>query len=286
MKRIVKQVHPHEYAPVAGLETYRAMPTQSIKSIDPFLFLNHHGPQVYPAHNNGLPFGPHPHRGFETLTYIFKGDVRHRDSGGYESVIKAGGVQWMTAGKGLIHAETSSDEYMQNGGEVEIIQLWLNLPSSLKMTEPAYNGLISEELTRFSQDEGNVSVHLISGEMDGHKGPHYSMTNLTMTYVDFKKGGRLNQEIPADHQILFYVVNGALNVNGSIARTNELVEFRMEGNELSIEATDDSRIILGYGRPFNEPIVAQGPFVMNSSQEIHQAIADYQSGKMGEWVFD
>ncbi len=286
MKRAVKQVHQHEYSPIAGLETYRAMPTRSVSAIDPFLFLNHHGPQVYPANNDGLPFGPHPHRGFETLTYIFKGDIKHRDSGGHESVIKEGGVQWMTAGSGLVHAETSSHEYMQKGGEVEVIQLWLNLPSQLKMTRPAYNGLTAQELTRFSQDDGKVSVHLISGEMGSHKGPHHSITDLTMTYADFKKGGKLNLEVPAENQVLFYVVKGELQVNGSVARTNELVEFYMDGGELAIEATEESRIIFGHGKPFNEPIVAQGPFVMNSSQEIHQAMADYQAGKMGEWAFD
>src|SRR5690606_10186388 len=124
--RNIKAIHRPVYAPIDDLITYRAMPTHSVQDIDPFLFLNHHGPQVYPANNNGLPFGPHPHRGFETLTFIFKGDIMHKDTGGGESVIREGGIQWMTAGRGLIHAEVSSEEFKRSGGEEEVIQIWLN----------------------------------------------------------------------------------------------------------------------------------------------------------------
>src|SRR6187549_2924351 len=126
--RSIKKIHKAVYEPIADLVTYRAIPTASIDYIDPFLFLNHHGPQVYPPGNRGLPFGPHPHRGFETVTFIVEGSLMHRDTGGHESVIRSGGVQWMTAGRGLEHAELSPEDFLRNGGPLEILQLWVNLP--------------------------------------------------------------------------------------------------------------------------------------------------------------
>lgn len=139
--RTVKQRHRAINAPIADLVTYRALPTASVEHIDPFLFLNHHGPQVYRPNNHGLPFGPHPHRGFETVTFILEGDILHKDSSGHESVIAAGGIQWMTAGRGLIHAEVSSKQFKQTGGPLEILQLWVNLPAKDKLVAPRYVGL-------------------------------------------------------------------------------------------------------------------------------------------------
>src|SRR3954452_14050440 len=150
---------------IGELHTWRPLPNDEIEQIDPFLFLNHHGPQVYPPGNRGLPFGPHPHRGFETITFIVEGSLLHRDTGGHESVIKDGGVQWMTAGRGLEHAELSPDDFLRNGGPLEILQLWVNLPSRLKMTEPKYIGLQGDELPSFDD------VTLISGTWNGHEGP-------------------------------------------------------------------------------------------------------------------
>lgn len=134
--KTIKKIHQAEFRPIADLITYSPIPTRTLDQIDPFLFLNHHGPQVYPPNNNGLPFGPHPHRGMETVTFIIDGDIAHHDSGGHTSVINNGGVQWMTAGKGLIHAEVSSEQFKKAGGKLEILQLWLNLPARLKMTTP------------------------------------------------------------------------------------------------------------------------------------------------------
>ncbi len=279
--RTVKNIHPSIYAPIHDLETYRPMPTQGLHSLDPFLFLNHHGPQSYGSNNDGLPFGPHPHRGFETLTFIFKGDITHWDSSGSKSVITEGGVQWMTAGSGLIHSEISSEEFKKNGGTVEVIQLWLNLPSSLKMTPPKYHGLKKDEITHFKKED--AEIHLISGNIIDKTGPHDSITGLTMASIDLKKDGRLQLNVPSEHQILFYVVNGEIEVNESKAKTHELVEFESKGTDINLAAMEDTRLIFGHGKPFNEPIVAHGPFVMNSQQEIEQAFQDYQNGKMGSW---
>ena len=140
--RTVSSVHPAHRDDIADLVTRRPLPGPGVAQVDPFLFLNHHGPQVYPPGNRGLPFGPHPHRGFETVTFILEGTLAHYDSGGHASVIEAGGVQWMTAGSGLVHAEISPPEFKRDGGPLEILQLWVNLPARLKMTEPRYSGVL------------------------------------------------------------------------------------------------------------------------------------------------
>lgn len=282
--RSIKNIHESIYTPVADLQTYRPMPTPSLNHLDPFLFLNHHGPQTYGPNNEGLPFGPHPHRGFETLTFVLKGDILHWDSNGAKSVITEGGIQWMTAGSGLIHSEVSSDAFLKNGGEEEVIQLWLNLPSKQKMTPPKYIGKSKEELVHIADDHDRVMIHLISGKWGNQQGPIEPLTNITIASLDFKPGGEFLARVPEENQILFYIVRGRVQVNGRKAQTHELVEFAHTGERIEVTATEDTTLIFGYGTPFNEPIVAQGSFVMNSQDEIRQAIQDYQAGKMGVWM--
>lgn len=279
--RTIKKLHKAVYSPIDDLITYRAMPTGSIRYLDPFLFLNHHGPQEYGPNNNGLPFGPHPHRGFETLTYILQGDIMHRDSMTGESVIRAGGIQWMTAGSGLVHAEVSSGEFKKKGGMEEVIQIWLNLPSRLKMVKPNYIGLQEKDIPSIELDQGRVTVNLISGKWSDVEGPVPSLTDIHTTSIEFKEGGSLQTTVAAKRNILFYVVNGEVEVNGQTAATHTLVEFANEGEALSVKALSDATLIFCHGEPYNEPIVAHGPFVMNSDAEIRQAIMDYQSGKLG-----
>ena len=279
--RAIKKLHKAIYSPIDDLITYRAMPTGSIRYLDPFLFLNHHGPQRYGPSNNGLPFGPHPHRGFETLTYILQGDIMHRDSMTGESVINTGGIQWMTAGSGLVHAEVSSDAFKKTGGMEEVIQIWLNLPSHLKMTAPNYIGLQKDGIPAIQLDEGRATVNLISGKWGETEGPVPSLTGIHTTSIEFKKGGQLQTKVEAKRNILFYVVNGEVEVNGQTAATHTLVEFANEGEAIAVKALSDATLIFCHGEPYNEPIVAHGPFVMNSEAEIRQAMIDYQSGKLG-----
>ena len=281
--RSIRKIHPAAYAPIDDLKTYRALPTRSVNHLDPFLFLNHHGPQVYGPENQGLPFGPHPHRGFETLTFVLKGDIEHRDTSGARSVIREGGIQWMTAGSGLIHSEMSSVEFLKHGGEEEVIQLWLNLPAKQKMIPPKYDGKSKEELTHITDDQGKVLIHLVSGTWGNQQGPIESLTNLTIMSIDLKTGGNFLARVPEEDQILCYVVKGNVEANGHAAGEHDLVEFEHSGERVEIDATEDAVIIFGYGTPFNEPIVAQGPFVMNSQEEIREAFQDYQTGKMGVW---
>ncbi|MBK0402469.1 pirin family protein [Adhaeribacter sp. BT258] len=283
MKKI-KKIHKAVSAPVADLTTFRALPTGSVNHLDPFLFLNHHGPQQYGPENRGLPFGPHPHRGFETLTFILQGDIVHQDSGGGKDTIQAGGVQWMTAGRGVIHTEISSEEFKEKGGMEEVIQLWLNLPANLKMTQPAYTGLQKDKIPAVPADNGKVIIHPVSGNWENTQGPIQSLTGIEIARLQLKKEAHYTLRIPAERNILFYVVNGEVRVNGSLAVTHNLVEFSNAGEEILIVAMQDSELILGHGQPYNEPIVAHGPFVMNSEKEIMEAMRDYQMGKMGIWT--
>jgi redox-sensitive bicupin YhaK (pirin superfamily) len=281
--RTIKKIHQAVYSPIADLVTYRALPTQSVEYVDPFLFLNHHGPQVYAPNNNGLPFGPHPHRGMETVTFIITGDIAHKDSSGHESVIKAGGIQWMRAGRGLIHAEVSSDEFKDKGGDLEILQLWVNLPASLKMADPFYKGKQAEEIPVLQFDEGKVTANLISGQWKDVTGAFESSTGIFLSTIQFKSGSEIEVAIPEAHNIFFYVIGGEINVNGTSVRSLHLAEFNNDGDTLTISAKNDSLLLLGHAMPFNEPVVSQGPFVMNTQQEIMQAYQDYRTGKFGVW---
>jgi quercetin 2,3-dioxygenase len=279
--RKIKQLHQAVYAPIDDLITYRAMPTNSIEHLDPFLFLNHHGPQEYGPNNHGLPFGPHPHRGFETLTYILQGDIAHLDSASGESVIEAGGIQWMTAGSGLVHAEVSSEEFKRKGGMEEVIQIWLNLPSYLKLVEPNYTGLQKEDVPALSLDDGRVTVHLISGEWGAAQGPINSLTGIHNCHIELAEDGKFSHRSGSgtQHPLLRDQRQSAGEWHRSCPAHSGRVAN--EGDALKVEALSEAAIIFGHGEPYGERIVAHGPFVMNTEGEIRQAMLDYQSGKLG-----
>lgn len=277
--RTVKHVFPAVREDIADLQTWRAIPTQYIDHLDPFLFLNHHGRQVYPPGNRGLPFGPHPHRGFETVTFILEGDIAHRDNRGHESVIGPQGVQWMTAGRGLVHSETSSEQFKRTGGLLEVLQLWVNLPARLKMTGPRYIGLQANDIPVFAEDAGRAVIQLISGAWQDKRGPVQTLTDVTCMTLRLQPDSVLQLSIPAGHNVFFYVVRGGVQVNGQAAGARHLVDFAHDGEQLGLTATQDSLVLLCHAAPFGEPIVAHGPFVMNTQEEILQAISDYQAGR-------
>jgi redox-sensitive bicupin YhaK (pirin superfamily) len=256
------------------------VPGPQLDQVDPFLFLNHHGPQVYPAHNRGLPFGPHPHRGFETVTFILDGLLAHRDSAGHESVIGPGGVQWMTAGRGIVHAEVSPQAFMERGGPLEILQLWVNLPPALKMMAPRYVGLQGDAIPVVDEGSG-VRVHLVSGTYGGVTGPIESLTGVFLCTVELKAGARLHVDHLADRNVFLYVVRGAVRGGTDTIGALHLAEFEPQGDELDIVADQDSLLLLGHAAPIGAPVVAHGPFVMNTHEEIRQAIIDYQAGRFG-----
>jgi len=209
--------------------------------------------------------------------------LTHKDSAGHESIIRAGGVQWMTAGSGLIHAEISPREFLQAGGPLEILQLWINLPPHLKMTQPAYTGLQKEDIPALDLDDGRVTMHLSAGEWEGTRGPVESLTGVFMSTIELRAGGRLHVRDLARRNVFLYVVRGTLEVGVYEDRIGafHLVELAGDGDELEISAPEGALVLFGHADPIGAPVVSHGPFVMNSRAEIEQAIRDYQAGKFG-----
>ena len=279
MRHVLNQ-YPAQRDDIADLVTRRPLPGPGLPQVDPFLFLNHHGPQTYRPGNSGLPFGPHPHRGFETVSFILEGEMAHLDSGGHESVIRAGGVQWMTAGSGLIHAEISPASFKRDGGPLEILQLWVNLPGRLKMTKPAYTGLQREDIPAIPVEGG--TVNLISGAFSGRQGPFESLTNVAMMTIELEAGAKVDLPAPTGRAVFFYVVAGAPTANGTPINPHHLATFGNEGDTITVETEAPATILYGHADPIGEPVVSHGPFVMNTREEIVRAIEDYSAGLFGK----
>ena len=272
--------HPARRDDIGDLVTRRPLPGPQLEQLDPFLFLNHHGPQTYPANNGGLPFGPHPHRGFETVTFILEGSLAHADSTQHQSVIHAGGVQWMTAGSGIVHAEISPEEFLRDGGPLEILQLWVNLPARLKMSKPHYVGLQHDDIPSLALPGGG-ELHLIAGQWDKQTGPIHSLTGVFMSTIKLPAGTRETLPVESGRQVFLYVVDGDLEVGGEPVQPHHLIEVDRAGDSLVIEASSDARLLFGHGDVIDEPVYSHGPFVMNTREEIVQAVEDYQNGKFG-----
>jgi redox-sensitive bicupin YhaK (pirin superfamily) len=253
----------------------------SLEANDPFLLLNHHGPQIYRPANSGLPFGPHPHRGFETVTFVLRGELAHIDSAGHQSVIHEGGVQWMTAGSGLVHSEEVTPAFRRDGGPLELIQLWVNLPAGLKMSMPGYRGLEREEIPAIAIGGGKATVNLIAGSLEGRVGPVESLTHVTMMTAALDAGAAIELPAPAGRNVLLYVIHGQIAVSGVPVEEFTMVELDRSGDRVRIVATSPAAILFGHALPIGEPIVARGPFVMNTQVEIERAFRDYQAGRFG-----
>jgi redox-sensitive bicupin YhaK (pirin superfamily) len=281
MQRTIKRILSASGHQAGEHPMYQPVPNSLFDQIDPFLLVHHHGPHQFAPYNQGLPFGPHPHRGFETLTFIYKGNIEHADSQGFKSTINSGGIQWMTAGRGIVHSENISAEMRENGGEMEIIQLWMNLPARLKMTPPAYQGFQEDEIPAVLSEDKKISTQVISGTLHGQSGKANSLTDLHIFNVNTEAGGRETFEVDSDRNILLYVLDGEILINGKLAIGHQMIEFGNEGNTIEVTAQTGGRFILCTGVPYNEPLAAQGPFVMNTTTEILQAMRDYQQGKMG-----
>lgn len=277
MKRPVKKLHYPIRDDIGDLRTVRPLPNPQLPHLDPFLFLNHHGHQIYPPNNSGLPFAPHPHRGFETVTFVLKGELTHRDSAGHESIINEGGIQWMTAGRGIVHEEVSSEEFKKTGGELEILQLWVNLPKSLKMTEPRYIGYQRDEIPSFEQNQ--VRVNLVAGHWEDKKGALHSLTGINIMTIEMQENGSLKLRVPAHETVFLYLVFGHISVNDTEVKGPHLIEMENQGEEIQLQCHQLSTILFGHAPPLNEPIVSYGPFVMNTREEIMEAINDFEGGR-------
>lgn len=268
---------------MGGIPIRQPFPTNNVQLIDPFLLLHHADVKVAAdVEPDDAGVGPHPHRGFSPVTFIFKGGVHHRDSRGNDSVIYAGGAQWMNAGMGVIHSERPPHNIHEVGGRQEIIQLWINTPAAHKMDQPAYFPLSAEEVPTSVRDNGKVQIKVFSGEVAGLKGPIPSHTEVNAATLELKKGGKVAIGLPADHNAVIYLLDGKLTVDGyGLVEGLHAVLFKKDGEGVGFEAHEDTRVLLLSGKPLDEKVVSHGPFVMNNQTQILEAMRDYQMGKMG-----
>ena len=281
--RSIKRSHNRHWVgdgfPVRTLFAY---PNLDPLSISPFLLLDYAGPMNFPPTNQRRGVGEHPHRGFETVTIVYQGEVEHRDSSGGGGIISPGDVQWMTAASGLVHDEFHSRNFAQRGGTFEMVQLWVNLPAKDKMTEPRYQSITSDRIPSVSLADDAGVVRVIAGEFAGLKGPAKTFTPINVWDLRLASDQQIDLEVPVGYTTVLVVLIGVVRVNES--KTIEEAEiglFDRAGKSIHINCMKDATVLLLSGEPINEPIVGQGPFVMNSPQEIRQAMVDYHSGRMG-----
>jgi quercetin 2,3-dioxygenase len=273
-----------------GFLVHRPFPTSTLADFDPFLLLDEMGPtDVGPGEAKGAP--DHPHRGFETVTYMLSGSFRHKDSQEHAGKLGPGDVQWMTAGRGVVHSEEPSEEFLRTGGTLHGVQLWVNLPQRDKMIRPHYQEIPAEKIPSASTPDGKAAVRVLAGESLGARA--VIETRTPIFYLDFalKPGGVVDQPVPQDFNAFAYVIEGPLRFGGDPAniQRGNMISFSRDGNEVRIEAPLENpsaaRVLLIGGQPLNEPIARYGPFVMNTPEEIRQAFEDYRSGRMGSINF-
>ena len=253
------------------------------KQLSPFLLLDFAGPADFAPASTPRGVGQHPHRGFETVTIVYDGEVAHRDSTGNGGTIGTGDVQWMTAGSGILHEEFHSPAFTERGGALRMLQLWVNLPAKDKSAPAGYQGITSAQIPSVDLPGGAGQVRVIAGDYDGHHGPATTFTPMNVWDVRLHAGHKLSVELPDGWSTALAIVAGTVLVNDAqVAREAQLVVMEQSGTTLSLEANGEVSLLLMSGEPIDEPIVGYGPFVMNSQQEIVQAVNDFNSGKFGQ----
>ena len=253
------------------------------RELSPFLLLDYAAPYSFAPGNEKRGVGGHPHKGFETVTVAYQGELEHRDSSGGGGKIGAGDVQWMTAGNGIVHEEFHSQDFTRQGGTLQMVQLWVNLRAQDKRAEAGYQTLLNGQIPTVSLPDNAGTVRVIAGEYDGNKGPARTFTRINLWDVNLRAGKSVELPLPDGHTTTFLVLSGEVTVNGGKrAGEGDLAIFERAGHGIRLEATADAKLLVMDGEPIDEPIVGQGPFVMNSRAEIQQAFTDYQLGKMGE----
>ena len=285
--RTVAHVLPAHELSMGFLKVYQPLPTQRVDQVDPFLLLHHFGPvEVEAGGRDPLDLGPHPHRGFEPVTFLYQGGIRHRDSRDNTGHLQAGDVQWMTAGRGIIHSERASKAFMDAGGTLEGIQLWVNLPPDDKMVQPRYQDLKAADIPTVDLGAG-AQVKVVAGELNGTPGAAQTYTPVNAWQLTLAAGATAELPIPEDHNLAAYLLDGGIASSSGLdnpART--LLYYRNDGEGIRLSNTGDTeaRALILSGRPIGEPVVSHGPYVMNTQTEIMQAMRDYGQGKFGFYV--
>ena len=283
-QRTIKSIVHANPIDMGGMPVRQAFPSSKTENVNPFLLL-HHAEVKVPTHVPVIKagVGPHPHRGFSPVTFIFKGGVHHRDSRGNDNIIYEGGTQWMNAGMGIIHNERPPADIFEKGGIQEIIQLWVNTPAAHKMDQPQYFPLTGEETPEITGEDGRVIIKVHSGELNGIKGPIPTFTDVNTFTVNMQAGSKFSFNMPTSHNAFAYLLHGKIKIEGEPDEVESyfVTVFNNDGDGFEIEALEDSTLLIGTGEPIDESVVSHGPFVMNSQTEIMEAFRDYQKGKMG-----
>lgn len=279
---VIKAPAPHWVGngfPARSLFSYHHQAAE----MSPFLLLDYAGPMNFPDDGVKRGVGEHPHRGFETVTIVYKGEVEHRDSTGKGGVIGPGDVQWMTAGSGIMHEEFHSKAFSERGGELQMVQLWVNLPKQDKMTAPSYQGISKANIPDVALANNAGTLRPIAGEFDGHQGPAKTFSPMEVWDIRLKAGEKAQLTLPQDWTTAVVVLEGDVSINGADPiRDADMALLSRQGREVELHASQDSIILLLSGEPITDPIVGHGPFVMNTKQEILQAFEDLQEGKFGQ----
>jgi redox-sensitive bicupin YhaK (pirin superfamily) len=264
--------------PVRSMFTYDGVGRQ----LSPFLMLDHAGPMEFPPAPRPRGVGSHPHRGFETVTIVYQGEVSHRDSAGNHGQIGPGDVQWMTAAAGVLHDEFHSEEFTRRGGMLEMVQLWVNLPAKFKMSAPRYQEITAASIPAIDLPDDAGQVRVIAGEFEGRRGPAATFTPLNVWDVRLRAGGKALLRVPNGHNAAIAVLRGELRVGDAMAAgVGELIVLARAGDEVALDAASEATILVLSGEPIEEPIVGYGPFVMNTRGEIETAVGDFQRGRFG-----
>lgn len=257
-------------------------PMIGMKRMSPFILLDYNSPYTFPPSDQPKGVGAHPHKGFETVTIAYKGQVAHHDSSGGGGVIGEGDVQWMTAGKGVLHKEYHEEEWSKKGGEFQMVQLWVNLPAADKKVAPKYQALKNENFTRFELPEDNGTIEIIAGSYQGKKGPASTFTPVNLFNAKLNEGGKAEFEFPQDYNTALLVLKGALTINNQEeVPADHLALMANDGEKFVVEAEEKTVALVINGAPIDEPIAAHGPFVMNTKEELIQAFDDFNKGKFG-----
>jgi quercetin 2,3-dioxygenase len=268
---------------MGGIILDQPLPYKEIDQVDPFLLIHHWYRDYKPGGmQKEMGVGPHPHRGFAPVTFIYKGGVHHQDSRGNNSKIYEGGTQWMNSGMGIIHSERPVKELAENGGEFEIIQVWINSPTKNKMDQPSYQPITPEETPTIMSPDKLSEIQVIAGNFNDLNGKIKSNSPILILRLTIKKGGIIEIPIPDNYNSLLYQLDGsAIVCNDKTTVGKDMIWFNNDGENIKIECTENTRLLLLSGAPIDEPVTTYGPFVMNTNTEIMQAMRDYQMGKMG-----
>jgi len=266
-----------------GFRVHNFIPYKAdMQRMSPFIMMDYGSKFYFPPTDKPRGVGVHPHRGFETVTIAYKGKVAHNDSAGNSGVIAEGDVQWMTAASGILHKEFHEENFSKTGGDFQMVQLWVNLPAKDKMSKPKYQGLTNEQINKFQLPNNGGVVEVIAGQYQDVKGSASTFTPVNLLNVKLNKGTVTNFSFPANYNTGLVVVEGSVKINeAELVPTNNFVVFQNNAEDFIIEATENAIVLVLSGEPINEPIAAQGPFVMNTRAEIIQAIEDYNMGKFG-----